>query len=278
MRFSIALSFAAVNGVSAGCRRGYSNSCRVTGERSMRIRVIACEVLFREICQCAARARSVIDLTFLRRGLHSNPDTLRDELQRVIDETDEECTEAIALGYGLCSNGAAGLRARGIPLVVPRAHDCITLLLGSREAYDVLFSQRPGTYYYSGGWVERGADKVPRTAEDGAGLDVPFEDLVAKYGLDNAQYLWELQSSWIKRYTHATYIDSGVGDTAPTRSYTQSIAQEHGWVYEDIPGELALLQDFLDGSWDDERFLTVPPGHIIIPTVDARVVRSEPAC
>jgi hypothetical protein len=244
----------------------------------MRIRLLACEVLFRELCQCAAQARSIVDLTFLRRGLHSNPDSLRAEIQRLVDETDEEQVEAIALGYGLCSNGLAGLRARGIPLVLPRAHDCITLLLGSREAYDALFAQRPGTYYYSGGWVERGADKVPRTAEDGAGLDAPFEELVAKYGLDNAQYLWELQSSWIERYTHATYIDTGVGDPTPTRAYTESVAREHGWAFENLPGELRIMQDLLDGEWDENRFLVVPPGHEIVPTVDQRVVAARPAC
>src|SRR5574340_867574 len=88
------------------------------------MKVIACEVLFREVCACAAQAKAVIDLVFVRRGLHDNPDQLRATLQGMIDETDETQDEAIAFGYGLCSNGLAGLRARGIPLVIPRAHDC----------------------------------------------------------------------------------------------------------------------------------------------------------
>jgi hypothetical protein len=245
-------------------------------EKFVRLHVIACEVLFREVCACAAIAAPTLDLTFMRRGLHSNPDTLRQEVQRVIDETDADRCDAVALAYGLCSNGLAGLKARTLPLVLPRAHDCITLLLGSKERYAQAFSARPGTYYYSGGWVERGADTVPRTAEDGAGLDAPFEELVEKYGLDNAQYLWEMQSNWISHYTHASYISTGVGDTPQSRLHTQEVARDHGWEYEEIQGSLSLLEELLNGVWDEDRFLVIPPGEEIVPCVGPQVVSRQP--
>ncbi len=97
----------------------------------MRLKIIACEVLFREICLCAAHTRNIISTEFLERGLHDNPDSLRSEVQRKIDETDESEYEGILLGYALCSNGVMGVQARGIPLVIPKAHDCVTLFLGS---------------------------------------------------------------------------------------------------------------------------------------------------
>jgi len=237
------------------------------------IKLLACEVIFRETCLAAAHSRSVVDLVFLRRGLHSNPDTLRETIQAAIDETDEKVCDAVALGYGLCSNGIAGLRARGIPLVMPRAHDCITLLLGSKEAYEKCFSARPGTYYYSGGWIERMNDSVPRRAEDGAGLDASFEELVEKYGQDNAEYLWGPQASWLEHYTHATHIDTGLGDLEGYREHTRSVAEQHSWEYEDIPGDLALIRALVDGEWDEDRFLVVPPGRRIVPSQDAGVIR-----
>ncbi len=242
----------------------------------MRIKALVCEVLFRETCACAAAAKTVIDLTFLRRGLHSNPDELRAALQTLIDETEETQDEAVVFGYGLCSNALAGLRARGIPLIIPRAHDCITLLLGSTEAYDRLFAARPGTYYYSGGWIERGADTVPRNPEDGAGLDTSFEELVQKYGRDNAEYLWSLQQTWMEHYTHAAYIDIPLGNLASYRAYTRRVAQERGWEMEEAPGNLSLLQALFDGDWDDARFLRVPPGHEVIQSVDDRIISSRP--
>ncbi len=241
----------------------------------MRLKVIACEVMFREVCQCAAAAKSVIDLTFVRRGLHDNPDRLRETLQAMIDEVEETQDDAIAFGYGLCSNGLAGLRARGVPLVIPRAHDCITLLLGSKEAYDELFGARPGTYYYSGGWIERGADRVPRTPEDGAGLDMAFEELVAKHGQDNAEYLWEFQSNWLRNYTHAVHIDTALGNVAEYRAYTQQAADERGWDYAERAGSLSLVQALLDGEWDEERFLVVPPGHEVVQKVGPEVIAAR---
>ena len=243
----------------------------------MRIAVIACEVVFREICLCASRARCIIDLQFLRRGPHSNPDTLREDLQASIDAIDGEQMDgkqrdAVALGYGLCSNGVAGLRARSVPLVIPRAHDCITFLLGSKEEYAERFSERPGTYYYSGGWIERGADSVPRNPEDGAGLDMPFEEMVEKYGRDNAEYLWEQQSSWVKHYSHATHICMQLGDEQGYRKIVRHMAEQAGWKYDELAGDLSLLQALCDGDWDDERFLIVPPGGEVVQVVGPGVM------
>ena len=49
-------------------------------------------------------------------------------------------------------------------LVLPRAHDCITLLMGSRSEFESYFQDHPGVYYRSTGWVERGADLEPLRA------------------------------------------------------------------------------------------------------------------
>lgn len=242
----------------------------------MRIKAVVCEVLFREVCLCAARAKTVVDLTFVRRGLHSNPDELRAVLQGMIEATDPTQDEAMVFGYGLCSNGLAGLRAGAIPLVMPRAHDCITLLLGSKERYERVFAARPGTYYYSGGWIERGDDRVPRRPEDGAGLEASFQELVEKYGRDNAEYLWEFSSAWMSKYTHATHIDTALGQVDRYRAYTKELARERGWEYDELPGDLSLLQALLDGEWEEARFLVVPPGHEVIQVVGPEVMASRP--
>jgi len=259
----------------------------------MRIKVIACEVLFREVCLCAARSPHVIDLEFLRRGLHDNPETLRAEVQQAIDATDARGGaihrahsprwigvphvkyDAIALGYGLCSNGTLGLVARDTPLVIPRAHDCITFFLGSKDAYHRHFHDEPGTYYYTSGWVERAGGGVPRTREEGEGLQIPYEELVAKYGEDNAQYLYEISQSWIKNYARAAFIGLGLGEAL--RAEALRVAQERSWDFTDLPGDLRLLCKLLDGEWDEAEFLVVPPGHRVTRGDEASILATEDA-
>ena len=121
----------------------------------MKLRVIACDVLYREVCQACAETKHATDVVFVPFGLHSSPTQLRERLQQEIDAADSQDYDALVLAYGLCSRGTAELEARSKKLVLPKAHDCITLLLGSRERYDEEFTGNPGTYYYSAGWVER---------------------------------------------------------------------------------------------------------------------------
>jgi hypothetical protein len=127
----------------------------------MRLQFIVCRVMRREAYFCAARSPNEVDVVLLEQGLHDEPEKLRAEIQAALQRTKDlqgRPYDASLLGYGLCSNGIAGLSAK-IPIVVPRGHDCITLLLGSREKYREYFNSHRGVYWYSSGWIE--TDKMP---------------------------------------------------------------------------------------------------------------------
>src|ERR1035438_2536353 len=116
----------------------------------MRVRAITCEVLARTAYQQAALAPHVVDVELLEQSLHDDPPASRlSRLQDQIDATDAAKYQAVVLVYGLCNLALDGLQARDLPVAVPRAHDCITLYLGSRQRYDAEFSATPGTFYYS---------------------------------------------------------------------------------------------------------------------------------
>jgi hypothetical protein len=128
----------------------------------VRLRIVACEIFFRELCHLAARSPNKVDVEFLPKGLHDQGGrVMRERLQAAVDATDPAKHDVVALAYGLCNNGLVGLQARGVPLVLLRAHDCITAFLGSRERYARTFDERPETYFETTGWLERGVDGGP---------------------------------------------------------------------------------------------------------------------
>ena len=98
----------------------------------MNLKLLACEILYRETCAAVAQSRNRVDIEFLPKGLHDmGQEGMNRRLQEELAAIDQSQYDAILFGYGLCSNGLVGLTAMSIPLIVPRAHDCVTLFLGS---------------------------------------------------------------------------------------------------------------------------------------------------
>ena len=206
-----------------------------------RYHVIACHVLWRELCHFASLSPHVFTFNFVKQGLHNTPELLKVQLQTAVDEAPEEC-DAVLLGYGLCSNGAAGVVARSKPLVIPRAHDCITFFLGSKERYREYFDAHPGTYWYTPGWIE--CSLQPGLER----YNFLRRDYVEKYGEDNADYLMEMEQGWMKEYSNAAYIDLGFSDTVRFKEYTRECAQWLGWKTDELQGDSRMIQAFVGGG------------------------------
>jgi len=244
--------------------------------KRLRLKIISCDVLFREVCLCAAHSRNIATLDFLPKGLHDNPDILRAEVQKRIDETDPDSFDAIILGYALCSRGTAGIRAGKIPLIIPRAHDCIALFLGSNEKYMEYFNDHPGTYYYTSGWFERSGIKVvERKVQDGFGLGKKYEEYVEKYGEDNAKYLIEFENSWIQNYSQVTFINIDFVDFLSYREEAKKIAEERNWKYDEVEGDIRLIRNLIEAGWDEKEFLIIPPGEEIVTSYDEKIMVSK---
>lgn len=225
----------------------------------MRLQLIACKVLQKEIYYCAARSKNVIDIVFLEQGLHEIPTNLNEQLKKTLEITHDQQGnkyDAILLGYGLCSNGIVGLNAK-IPLVVPRAHDCITILLGSKEKYKEYFDSHRGIYWYSCGWIE--TNEMPCKEK----YEKLLAEYIEKYGEDNAKYLLEVEQGWIGEYEWTTYIDWALGNAEKDIAFTKQSADFLKLNYDQIKGDPSLLQRLLDGDWADEDFLVLKPGQVI---------------
>lgn len=255
-----------------------------------KFKFIGCEIIYREACHLASVSPHRVDVEFLRKGLHDlqTGDMVR-QVQQAIDAAGERGDyDAILLGYARCNDGTVGISAREVPLVLPRAHDCITFFMGSRGAYREYFDANPGTYYMTTGWSERGLHEgdgsQPAGEQSGMGgggvmaelgLDLSHEELVEKYGLENAEFIAETLGDWKKNYSTLLYIDMGVCDESPFITEARNVAADNGWEFVSRKGDWGLLKKLFWGQWDED-ILVVHPGETIIARNDEWVLDVAP--
>jgi hypothetical protein len=249
----------------------------------VRLNLIACEVMQRELCSAVARSRNQVDVKFLPKALHDlGAETMRAELQRLIDETDYTRYEAILIGYALCGMGTVGLSARRLPLVVPRAHDCITLLMGSSDKYLQYFDTNKGVYFRSTGWLERGENSDPQTIEhtQKMGIGANLEDLIERFGEDNGRYVYEQLRAYQTSYRQLTFIRTGIEPDGSFEDRAREEAKERGWQFDVVQGDLGMINHLVDGEWNPREFLLVQPGEHIEARYDGSIfaaIREGPA-
>ncbi len=210
--------------------------------------VLACATVIEEMAPWMPSGMRQRVLDF---GLHTNPAALKEALQEAIDEIgrttgDDPCT--ILLGYGLCSQAIIGLQAGPCRLVVPRVDDCISIFLGSRDAYLEQARREPGTYYLTKGWLEVG--------------DTPFGEydrMLERFGREKADRMINLL---LHNYTRLAFINTGLKGLAAYRGQARRIAERFDLRYEEIEGSDSLVRKLLHGPWDGE-FIIVAPGEAL---------------
>jgi hypothetical protein len=222
----------------------------------------------------------VIDVQFLEIGEHVNSDRLRTKIQEAIDRSEHATHEydAVLLGFGLCGNSINGIRAGKCPLVVPRAHDCCTILLGDRKEFERRFRDRPSTPFSSTGYLER-SEYFIRGENGELRFTTEFQALVDQYGEENARYIWDTMYAKAEQSEVAVFID--IPETASLNAFEkfEEKAMREGKRIERLPGSLAILRNLTDGNWDDDAFLVVKPGETIQGVYDwDLVIRACAAC
>jgi N-methylhydantoinase A/oxoprolinase/acetone carboxylase beta subunit len=242
--------------------------------------VIACAVLAKDLEQAAKDLQLTVGTRFLPGGLHEAPGRLHQQLQAAIDQASQGGRwDRIAIGYGVCGRGTVGIQARGIPLSIPRVHDCISLFLGGDRLYQEQFKRFPGTYYVTEGWL---AGK-----NDARGTDRPFawmgdtkvylDELEKQYGAAHARETFAFLNSWRGHYQRAAYIDTGTAEeNSPAKRRAQKMAAANNWTYEELKGSHRLLRLLLTAEDTTDEIVVVPPQHAIVFDAVRKGLSSRP--
>ncbi|MFW6151882.1 MAG: DUF1638 domain-containing protein [Verrucomicrobiota bacterium] len=241
----------------------------------MYLKLIACDVFTREICHCVAESPNAVDLEFTPKNAHDSPDQMREMLQDKITaaHNSDRKYDAIALCLGLCGNAATGLVSPGTQLVIPRAHDCCTVLLGSRQRFSELFKNRPSTPFSSTGYMEHGNEDYMRETDSlrkQIGLDMTYEDCVRQYGEENAEFIWQTlcPEDAPEASSEIVFIEMPeLPDTHHSEECRKKALAE-GRKFEKVEGSLDLIRNLVFGQWDEKDFLIVRKGESITGVYD----------
>ena len=245
-------------------------------------KVLACKIFQRELARVIPTCPNVLDITFMRQDLHNRPGLLREALQREIDsiesgedlhtnERNFDKIEAILLGYGLCSNALAGIKSNRLPLVIPRAHDCITHFMGSKERYAEYFDRVKGSFFYTQGWLDLGLDIGQ------ADIERKRSEYMERFDgdEDTVEYLLEMDREMLKNYRYVTYITWPGMPNHRGIATAEKLASEAGLSLLQYEGSDRLMADFVNGNWNEEDFLILQPGQTLMPSYDRLIIKGE---
>jgi hypothetical protein len=220
---------------------------KISADKS--IAIIACQIMESEV-EAVKQTDDQLQAYYLDQGLHRTPAQMAGEIQGIIDRIDDT-VDKIVLGYGLCSNGIVGVKARTNTIIVPLCHDCIGFFLGSPQAYLNDFYSRPGSYYLTPGWIAERKDP----------LGIIEDDYVPRYGREMAEWA---KKEELKHYTHIVLIDTGVADLEPMRKVGMKNAEYFGMEYLEIQGRSReFFKKLMYGPYPDDEFVRLLPGNEI---------------
>jgi hypothetical protein len=206
----------------------------------MRVKIIACEVMKEELL--SVKPSHQVEYHFVSMGLHLHPKKLHSELQNILD-----CSQGFAkiiLGFGLCGGAAKDLTAPDAQLIMPKVHDCIPVLLGSRAEYEEYQKER-GTFYLSSGWMISEKDILSE-----------HQRICDKYGEKKA---FRVLESMYDSYKKVLFIHTGCKNETVSFEESREIAKLLKLSHHTVHGKHTYLQQMVNGPWDEENFIHVPP-------------------
>jgi hypothetical protein len=207
---------------------------------AMKIGVVACNILQRELDMLLADVAEIEAVVYLDGALHVSPlkmkETIRDEVNKLKGRVD-----VVFLGYGYCQSLKGLDEEFDFPVILPQVDDCIGLLM-TPERYAEEVRKEVGTWFMTPGWAEVGAEMVIKELH---------LDRARKYGKDPL----EMARRLFTHYKRGLFIDTGVGDDEHFIAKAEEFCRDFNLVLEKTEAKPTLLAAWLEKCRDAARSL-----------------------
>ncbi len=204
--------------------------------------ILACNTIRSELEKAAAETKCAHRFVWVESGLHLVPDSLRRRLQEELDRING--VDRVLLAFGFCGNAVAGLKTGGYQLVIPRVDDCITLLLGSKEARERC-NRHGGVYFLTKGWLEGEVN-----------IWKEYQAVLARFGPERTKRIYQRM---LAHYKFLALIDTGAYDLPSLIPHARDISATLNLELRILQGTDLYLKNFLLGPWNDDYFVIIPP-------------------
>lgn len=201
---------------------------RIRKGRALRIGVIACNIMRRELDNILSSTPGIEKVIYLEEARHINPARLRETVIERIESIKGE-VDAVFLGYGRCNSLDGIAEMFDIPVILPDADDCIAILL-TPERYREELEKEAGTWFMTPGWAEAGVDMVMKELH---------MERFAELGVEPDEMTREL----FAHYRRGLYIDTGVGQKDYFMQKAAESCEVFGVGLESTVSDSTILQD-----------------------------------
>ena len=226
---------------------GSESTCQVK-EFSMKDKktvIICCRTIGEELQEAMTGTGVTHPVLWIESGLHNVPRRLHGVLQETVDAAEGEGAERILLAMGFCGNSLENLKTEKAELILPRADDCITLLLGSFRRRQQIQNEA-GTYFMTKGWIE-GERNIMRE----------YEYTMEKYGEETGREIFDMMFG---NYRRIGILDTGCYEMEPVLAETERIAAALQMNWERFSASNDYLKKLLTGPWEESSFVRLQPG------------------
>lgn len=199
-------------------------------EDRIRVGIIACEILKREIEHLTKDDPDIVHREYLEFALHVDSAVLKAKVQEKVDSLKGK-VDAVFLGYGICQSLRGITQLLAVPTAMLESDDCIGTLITPKE-YEREKRGCVGTWFSTPGWAELGIDGVIKELHLDCAKDQGYEPM---YFL---RMLFEGYSRCLYVYTG---VDAENGYVEKSKAFAESLNLRH----ECRDCDLKVLKDAL---------------------------------